>query len=157
MDMRRDLIATFQFNDRANKQALAKMRQLPDKHECVRLFSHLVNSQNKWLARIVQYPADPQLSWWDPLYELDALEPRWDESLRQWLDFLETRSEAKLLEDVKFVGYDKATWAAKAADIARQLNYHSIHHRAQIQMLIRAQGLEPDFVDYIGTRYRRLG
>ena len=50
-----------------------------------------------------------------------------------------------------------ATWTARLADIARQLNFHSIHHRAQIQMLIRAQGIEPDFVDYIGTRYRRLG
>ncbi|MBP9221492.1 MAG: hypothetical protein KBF42_08910 [Chitinophagales bacterium] len=35
-----------------------------------------------------------------------------------------------------------------------QLNYHSIHHRAQMQMLIRQQGLVPDFVDYIGTKYR---
>jgi uncharacterized damage-inducible protein DinB len=37
-----------------------------------------------------------------------------------------------------------------------QLNYHSIHHRAQIQLLIRQQGLQPDFVDYIGTAYRKI-
>jgi len=42
-------------------------------------------------------------------------------------------------------------------DIALQLNYHSIHHRAQIQTIIRQQGMEPDFVDYIGTKYKRLG
>ena len=33
---------------------------------------------------------------------------------------------------------------------------HSIHHRAQIQYLIRQQGIEPDFVDYIGTKYRKV-
>jgi uncharacterized damage-inducible protein DinB len=41
-------------------------------------------------------------------------------------------------------------------DIALQLNYHAIHHRAQIQVLIRQQGLEPDFIDYIGTKYHKL-
>lgn len=32
----------------------------------------------------------------------------------------------------------------------------SLHHCAQIQSVIRAQGIEPDFVDYIGTVYRKL-
>jgi uncharacterized damage-inducible protein DinB len=41
-------------------------------------------------------------------------------------------------------------------DIALQLNYHSIHHRAQMQVLIRQQGMEPDFIDYIGTKYRKV-
>lgn len=41
-------------------------------------------------------------------------------------------------------------------DGALQLNYHSIHHQAQIQTLLPSQGIEPDFVDYIGTRYRRI-
>ena len=44
----------------------------------------------------------------------------------------------------------------RTQDIALQLNYHSIHHRAQIQSIIRKQGIEPDFVDYIGTVYRKL-
>jgi len=47
-------------------------------------------------------------------------------------------------------------FAAAIKDIALQLNYHSIHHRAQIQTIIRSQGLEPEFVDYIATKYRRL-
>jgi uncharacterized damage-inducible protein DinB len=37
-----------------------------------------------------------------------------------------------------------------------QLNSYLIHHRAQIQTILRQQGIEPDFVDYIGTRYRKL-
>jgi len=47
-------------------------------------------------------------------------------------------------------------FAATIKDIALQLNYHSIHHRAQMQTIIRSQGLEPEFVDYIGTKYRRV-
>ena len=42
------------------------------------------------------------------------------------------------------------------------LNNKTVHyqlHPAQLteQTIIRQQGLEPDFVDYIGTKYKRLG
>ena len=156
MEMKQYLADTFRFNDRANRQVLAKVHELPEKDECVRFFSHLINSQNKWLARIMQYPKDPGMSWWDPLYALGDLEREWTRSLDAWLAFIAAKNEAELFADVKWVGFDGGEWAALLKDIALQLNYHSIHHRAQIQAIIRGQGLEPDFVDYIGTVYRKI-
>lgn len=135
---------------------LEKILLLPDKAEAVRYFSHLVNSQNKWLERILQYPQDPGMDWWEPLYGPEELGTRWEESVNAWISFLESKSESELRAEVKFVGYDGAHWACALQDIALQLNYHSIHHRAQMQVLIRQQGVEPDFIDYIGTKYRRL-
>ena len=157
MEMKEYLTATFAFNDRANRQALAKIRELPEKDEAVKFFSHLINSQNKWIRRIAVYPKDPQMSWWDPVYPLDDLEGEWKKSLDAWLALLAGKSETELFEDVKWVGFDGSNWTAPLKDIALQLNYHSIHHRAQIQAIIRRQGLEPDFVDYIGTVYRKIG
>ena len=156
MEMKQYLLDTFKFNDQANKKALAKIRELPDKEECVKLFSHLINSQNRWMARIVQYPQDPKMSWWKPAYALDELEEEWNKSFQMWLEFLERKSEAQLFEEAKFIGFDGGHWSAQLKDIALQLNYHSIHHRAQMQLLIRQQGLEPDFVDYIGTVYKKI-
>ncbi len=156
MEMKQYLIDTFAFNDRANRQVLTKLAELPEKDECIRLFSHLVNSQDKWLARIAQYPRDPGLSWWEPLHPLDTLEREWDRSLGAWLEFLRSQEERALFEEVKWIGFDGAHWTVALKDIALQLNYHSIHHRAQMQAILRAQGLTPDFVDYIGTVYRRL-
>ncbi len=156
MDMKQYLIDTFTFNDRANRQVLSKLASLPEKDECIRLFSHLVNSQDKWLARIAQYPRDPGLSWWEPLHPLDTLEHEWDRSLGAWLEFLHSKEERALFDEVKWIGYDGAHWTVALKDIALQLNYHSIHHRAQMQAILRAQGVTPDFVDYIGTVYRRL-
>jgi uncharacterized damage-inducible protein DinB len=69
---------------------------------------------------------------------------------------LESKTDDELYEDVEFVGFDGGDWAAALKDIALQLNYHSIQHRSQIQYLIRQQGIAPDFVDYIGTKYRKL-
>jgi len=157
MDLRQYLIDAFKYNDYANKLVLEKIKQLPDQTEVIRFFSHLINSQNKWLKRIQVYPQDPKMDWWEPVYELDELSPKWNESLQQWTDLLGGISEEELYSEKKFIGYDGARWSVPLKDIVLQLNYHSIHHRAQIQTIIRNQGFEPDFVDYIGTKYKRLG
>ncbi|HYK75809.1 MAG TPA: DinB family protein [Daejeonella sp.] len=155
--MKQYLIETFNYNDATNKKLLSKISQLPDKAEAIKLFSHLINSQYKWMARIVQDPKAPQMSWWDPVYKEEELELEWTKSLKLWIDYLQSNSEEDINTEVTFIGFDGGKWAATPKDIALQLNYHSIHHRAQIQTLIRQQGIEPDFVDYIGTKYRKLG
>jgi len=150
------LLKTFNYNDLTNLKLLEKIKQLPDAKDAIRLFSHLINSQYKWMARITNNPNASTMSWWDPIYEFDQLEKEWKKSLELWLNYLRTKNEEELQQEVIFTGFDGGKWAATPLDIALQLNYHSIHHRAQIQMLIRQQGLEPDFVDYIGTKYRKI-
>ena len=150
------LTDTFEYNSLTNKNLLHKIRQLPEPYESIRLFSHLINSQYKWMARITHDPKAPGMSWWDPVYPMEDLQDEWDKSLQLWIDYLQAGTEESISEEVEFTGYDGGIWAASPKDIALQLNYHSIHHRAQIQMLIRAQHIEPDFVDYIGTRYRKI-
>src|SRR5258705_11360512 len=155
MEMKQYLVETFWFNDHANKMLLEKIRLLPDKTEAIRYFSHLINSQDKWLKRIEVYPEDPKMDWWEPVYELEQLEEEWNRSLKAWISFLESKTEQEIFEEVKFKGYDGGHWSVVLKDIALQLNYHSIHHRAQVQTIIRQQGLQPDFIDYIGTKYKR--
>ena len=154
--MKEYLIDTFYFNDVTNKKLLEKIKQLPDEKEVIKLFSHLINCQYKWMARIIHDPKVQQMDWWNPVYDLSELEAEWDKSLRLWIDYINSKTYDELSTEVTFTGFDGGLYAATPKDIALQLNYHSIHHRAQIQTLIRQQGLEPDFVDYIGTKYRKL-
>ncbi len=156
MEIKQYLIDTFQFNSRANKQALEKIKALPEKEEAIKLFSHLINSQDKWMARVLQDPEVAKKNWWKPFYSLEHLEQELDRSLEAWLDFLRTRTEEAMFKEVEFSGFDGGKWKAKLKDIALQLIYHSIHHRAQIQYVIRKQGIEPEFVDYIGTVYQKI-
>src|SRR5258705_10000117 len=100
------------------------------------------------MARILRDFSSPQMSWWDPVYLFEQLEEKWNESLNVWIDLLQSKVEEEIFEEVEFTGYDGGKWKARLVDIALQLNYHSIHHRAQMQMLIRQQGVEPDFIDY---------
>jgi uncharacterized damage-inducible protein DinB len=154
--MKEYLIETFFFNDGMNRRMLVKISELSEKEACIKYFSHLINSQNKWMARIVHDEIARELSWWDPVYPFEKLEEKWNESLEIWIDYLQGKTEQEIFDEVEFTGYDGGRWKARLIDIALQLNYHSIHHRAQMQMLIRHQGIEPDFIDYIGTKYKRL-
>lgn len=156
MLMKEYLLDTFQFNDKVNKSLLVKIDLLSDKSECIKLFSHLINSQYKWMARIIQNPDAQEMSWWEPIYEFKELEEKWNDSLKRWTEYLSSETEEALFAEVTFKGFDGGRWAATPKDIALQLNYHSIHHRAQMQTIIRRLGLEPDFVDYIGTKYKKL-
>lgn len=150
------LIEFFSFNDTTNKKLLEQIKLLHDKKEAIKFFSHLINCQYKWIARITHDPNVQQMDWWEPVYELSQLEEEWNKSLKIWIDFINSKTYEKLSTEVTFTGFDGGLYAATPKDIALQLNYHSIHHRAQIQTLIRQQGLEPDFVDYIGTKYRKV-
>jgi uncharacterized damage-inducible protein DinB len=156
MKMKQHLLESFRYNDYANRLALARIREIRDKDECVRLFSHMINSMNKWLGRIRQSPGYTEMDWWGPTYALDELEAKWEECLTCWIDFIESKTERELSDEIEFIGFDGHDFAAVLKDIALQLNYHAIQHRSQIQYLIRQQGIAPDFVDYIGTKYRRL-
>jgi len=156
MKMQDYLIDSFLFNDSANQNMLKKINELHDKEGCIKFFSHIINSQNKWMARILRDTFAPQMSWWDPVYPFEQLEEKWNSSLNVWINFLKSKTEEQIFQEVEFIGYDGGKWKARLVDIALQLNYHSIHHRAQMQMLIRQQGFEPDFIDYIGTKYQKI-
>jgi len=156
MQMKEYLLEAFQYNDYANKLALAKIHEIPEKDECIKFFCHLINSMNKWLGRIEKWPGYAEMDWWKPEYGLEELEAKWDECLKRWLNFIDSKTEDELFQEVEFIGFDGSDFAAVIKDIALQLNYHSIQHRSQIQYIIRRQGIAPDFVDYIGTKYRKL-
>ena len=150
------LVDLFNFNDAVNARLFERIGELKDQSECLRLASHLVNSQNKWMARLMDGERAAAMNWWDPLYSLEELPEAWSKSLGRWIEFIDGRTDEDLQTERHFIGHDGGMWAATPKDIALQLNFHSVHHRAQMQTIIRNSGLEPDFVDYIGTRYRKV-
>ena len=156
MKFKDHLLELFEFNDKTNKKLFKKIAKLQDQTECIKFASHLINCQYKWMARLVDNERSLGMSWWEPLYSLDQLDVQWSKSLEAWFDFVRAQTDEDLSTERVYTGYDGGDWAASPRDIALQLNFHSIHHRAQIQSIIRSQGVEPDFVDFIGTRARKL-
>jgi len=122
MEMKQYLLDTFIFNDFANKNIIRRIKELPDKSMSIKFLSHLINSQNKWLARLAEYPNAPKLDWWEPVYDLEKIEEEWTKSLHTWIEYLESKTEEEIFEAKKYIGFDGGVWEAALKDIALQLN-----------------------------------
>ena len=148
--MKQYLIEFFMFNDRANKTILEKIKLMPSPGDAVKLFTHMINSLNKWMARLTNAIGETDLLWFEAPYKLDELESRWSEVLKSWIDYLNALTEDEFNSEIKFTSSEGKKLGALLKDITLQINYHQIHHRAQICTMLRKQGIEPPFIEYIG-------
>jgi uncharacterized damage-inducible protein DinB len=150
--MKAYLIDTFRYNDWANRRLLDGIKHLTDQEESIKLFSHLISAQNKWMNRISKQLEDKSLSWFGESLPLALLEDEWDRSINEWIGYMEKLSDEELDFEVEFTRItDGQKMGVKLKDIALQLNYHSIHHRAQINKLMSQQGQAVPATDYIFT------
>ena len=148
--MKNYLIELMMYNNWANCKLLETILIMPDKDESVMFFSHLITAQEKWLNRITGEKDDKLFTWFNPVFPENELLERWTESYKKMLAFIESKDEAEFEEKVIFIRpTDGKKLSAKIRDIILQFNYHSIHHRAQINRIIRQQGLKPPATDYI--------
>jgi len=109
------------------------------------------------MNRITKEKDDTKLSWMGPVFPLEDLEKLWTENVNIWIDYLEKINESDLENDIIFQPTDSnKTFKAKLLDVSLQLNYHSIHHRAQILRIIRQQGFNPPITDYIYTVLKEI-
>ena len=149
------LVEMFRFNEAANIRMSAHVGALGANEEMLRQLSHLANCQYKWLDRITCFPETSALDWWTPVYPADALAGHFQRSTDAWVDHLQGLDPEDLSRMSPFIGIDGAEWEASVRDIALQLNFHSFHHRAQVNLLIRQAGHQPPFIDYIRSHSRK--
>jgi uncharacterized damage-inducible protein DinB len=150
--MKRYLIDFFKFNDWANRKLLDTIKNIPDKEEPVKLFGHIIMAQNRWYNRITKKHDDSTQSWSGSVIPLDQLEGAWSDSLGKLIHILESGDETILENKIVFRRpSDSKDMIVKMQDIMLQLNYHSVGHRAQINRIIRLQGVTPPATDYILT------
>jgi uncharacterized damage-inducible protein DinB len=155
--MKSHLIDMFGFNLDANRKMVLSVQDIPGNGEMLKLLSHLANCQYKWLERIIDLPEAAELGWWEPLHAPDELIFRFEEGTQRWIDFLQGMDDHQLEKVIQYKRGVSAIAEVKVKDIALQLIFHSFHHRAQIQMMIREKGITPGFIDYLGARVNIKG
>jgi uncharacterized damage-inducible protein DinB len=155
--MKQYLIDFFKYNDWANKRLLDAIKLMPDKEEAVKLFSHFIYSLQKWMNRITKEKEDTAFSWMGPEFSIEQLENIWSDNVNVWIKYLDGIDESVLENDIIFQPSDRnKKYKAKIREVSLQLNYHCIHHRAQILRMIRQQGLTPPATDYIFTVLKEI-
>jgi uncharacterized damage-inducible protein DinB len=149
------LVEMFRFNEAANIRMVDFVRPIEANSEMLRHLSHLANCQYKWLDRITCFPETSTLDWWLPVHSADDLPAHFQTSTNAWVEYVQGSTDDDLLRLSPFIGMDGAEWEASVRDVALQLNFHSFHHRAQVNMLIRQAGHQPPFIDYIRAHSRK--
>ena len=149
--MQQYLIDYFSYNDRANNKLLGTILQLPGKEEALTLFSHLIYAQDKWYNRVTKQHDDKDYQWHGPAFEADVIADKWKASYERWCALLND-ANTDIEDHIIFIRQaDGVAMQVKLKDIVFQLNCHSVHHRAQINKLISAQGVPVPQTDYIFT------
>ena len=147
--MKQYLIDTFRFNDWAQRRMFIAARELPDRTDVNKIFSHIISAQEKWLRRAKGDPNETSISWWDTISN-EEVEGRWTANLNEWIEYLAKLDDNDIESKVEYTpGPDDNGSSQKLRDVVLQLNYHAIHHRAEIGLRIRDQGFEVPPVDYI--------
>jgi uncharacterized damage-inducible protein DinB len=121
---------------------IAHADMLPE--SCVLLFSHIVNAQSIWIARI--NGTNSGVSVWQ-LHDLQTCGMLLEESVNSML-LLKVPETA----DSPLITYKTSTgdlYETSVADILLHMFNHATYHRAQIAREMRASHIEPVNTDYI--------
>jgi uncharacterized damage-inducible protein DinB len=147
MEMIGHLQRLFAYDDWANREALASLRQSESSvSRAIRFMSHVAAAQWLWLGRLKE-DETPVTVWSE--HTLDQCEEQLDRLTPIWRDYLDGLTPEKLSQPVSYADQMGESWSSAALDILLQVVMHSAYHRGQIASDVRASGHAPAYSDFI--------
>ncbi|MEJ2585705.1 MAG: DinB family protein [Robiginitalea sp.] len=143
--MRAFLQQLFDYNYYCNKkiiEACSKTGNPPDKTR--ELFSHILNAHHLWNARIIG--ETPKFGVWES-HAPDAWQDIHYENQRNSFGII--TNTATFDKRIVYENTEGHSFSNSLQDILFHIVNHSTHHRGQISVDFRANGLEPPIMDYI--------
>lgn len=146
--MKEFLQQLFDYNYQSNKQLMkfcSELDAVPEKTEL--LYSHILNAHHLWNCRIEG--VSPKFGVWDR-HELGNWEEIHEDNQRYTFSVL-----SGLENFSKLVSYESTegnSYTNTVQDILYHIVNHSTHHRAQIAVDLRNEGITPLELDYIKFR-----
>lgn len=135
----------FDYNYHSNKQLItlcSGLKTIPERSNT--LFNHVLNAHHIWNARIMEQPSE--FGVWQVHGPQEWEEIHYDNQRNSFeiitnTDFWEGR--------IKYEDSEGKHFTRSLQDILFHIINHSTHHRGQILMDLRANGIEPPKQDYI--------
>jgi uncharacterized damage-inducible protein DinB len=154
MTMISHLQRLFAYDHWANKEVLASLRKIEmPPARSISLLAHILSAERLWLERIEAHPQT--LPVW-PDFSLQQCENETDDSLRQYERFLRGKDDDAFAEKVTYTNSKGERFTSKVQDILMHVIMHSVYHRGQIALDMRAAGFEPAYTDFIHSIRRGL-
>jgi uncharacterized damage-inducible protein DinB len=156
MNMIQHLRRLFVYDDWANRQALASVREAEvSVARAIRFMAHLIAAEWLWLGRLKKDDA-PVTVW--PELTLDQCEEQLDRLSQVWRDYLDGLSAGKLSQTISYTNQKGESWSSRVEEILLHVIMHSAYHRGQIASDVRASGHAPAYTDFIhGARQGLVG
>jgi len=111
------------------------------------IMSHVLSAQLIWLNRIVGLGTAPFPVW--EKYNLVELESMTEESNERWLKFISEYKLETFDEIIRYQNTGGTNFENSLQDIITHVLNHSAHHRGQLAMLLRDEGIDPPANDFI--------
>src|SRR6266536_1125888 len=126
----------------------ADRRASPEYRRAVTTLAHLAAARKVWLYRLGQ-SADRPASFFPENVELADVVADLRDVQDRWAAYLGRLTDADIDEVFEYQSLDAGRFRNRVEDILTQLYGHSLYHRGQIVMLVRAAGGEPAATDFV--------
>ena len=114
----------------------------------LRIFSHLINAQAIWIARLTG-TTSPVKVWQE--HDLAGLHLWHQQTSAHLAQLCETTDEAELTRHIQYTNSQGDAFDSQVSDILTHAVMHASYHRGQVATKMREGGLEPinsDFITY---------
>ncbi|HSI91018.1 MAG TPA: DinB family protein [Adhaeribacter sp.] len=137
-----------EYNIWANSRLLKHLDQLPGEAPAtaLRLFSHVLNAQAIWIARLTG-TVSPVKVWQE--HSLETLHTLHEDTSNRLYDLLKSADIAEFNREIKYTNSEGLDFTNRVCDIFTHVFNHSTYHRAQVATALRQAGFEPINTDYI--------
>ena len=135
------------FEHWANSEIANRLAEISDTPEsAARIFSHIFGAQWIWLRRLGA--TDVKIAVW-PEIEASEHNEHNDRILSSWNAYLDDISPTDLDLSVSYTNTKGEEHINTAGEIITHVLNHSSYHRGQINRILRENGYEPTYIDYI--------
>jgi uncharacterized damage-inducible protein DinB len=138
-----------EFNAWANRRLIESLRiSESESDRALRALSHLLVAEKEWLNRMLYNEDSTGTDFW-PASTLDECEALANEMAEAYTTFLNDLTEEALDLTASYKNSKGTPYTTSFRDILTHVLFHSMAHRGQVQMALRADGGAPAWSDYI--------
>jgi uncharacterized damage-inducible protein DinB len=145
----------FEYEKDSHRRVLASLITVPsDKHasapfqKALSIMAHIIAARQMWLFRFGvsrDQPSDlfpPDAALRDLVRQLESME-------HGWASYLQELTDDELERKLEYQSLDAGRFRSAVEDILTQLFGHSLYHRGQIALLVKAANGQPAITDFV--------
>ena len=142
-----DFLRMFAYDHWANRECLRAMSVGGSVSEkTVGRVAHILSAEKLWLERIRQEKQSMPV--WPSSTIEDCLTLA-EEMASAWRDYLSGPAAGGLDEKIEYRNSKGELWSSRVEDVLMHVLLHSVYHRGQIALEMRAAGAKPAHTDFI--------